>query len=272
MRNHGEDEKVSAVYWLCLVQAVSWSGADNVNSESAALLGDPDFPKILDPATYGERIMRFQKLYKQYSRLDLSSYCDRPTAIDGLQQRLIRTMGVHGGFGVFHDPNKSSLLHRSLLWHRGADIERLKPIAFPEDGEPVPSWSWMSVSGGIDYFTLEWRQYDWQEIGAPWPYSSSKIPNAFYGLSRAFDLSNTRASEHDLVFDDPRNDDPSERMAIVLGIEKGLKVDQAKKHYVLVVRLIAISSAIGAARYRRIGAGYILGKCLRGDPEPCWLV
>ena len=272
MRDYGEDEKVSAVYWLCLVQAVSWSKADNVNSESAALLGDPDFPKILDPATYGERIMRFQKLYKQYSRLDLSSNYDRPTAIDGLQQRLIRTMGVHGGFGVFHDPNKSSLLHRSLLWHRGADIERLKPIAFPNDGERVPSWSWMSVSGGIDYLTLEWRQYDWQKVQAPWPHSSGKTPHEFGGLSRAFDLSNAIPNEYDLVCDDPRNYNASEPMAIVLGIEKGPKADQVKKHYVLVVKSIMTSSANGPTSYKRIGAGYVLGKYLRGDPEPCWLI
>jgi hypothetical protein len=255
-----------------LVRAVGIREANRAVSQSAALLGDPEFPKILDPAKYGERILRFQELYRQYSRLDLSSDYDRPTAIGGLQQRLLRTMGVQGGFGVFYDPNKSSLLHRSLLWRRGADTESLEKIAFPSDRERVPSWSWMSVSGGIDYFTLKWRHYDWQAIQSPWSNSSGRTPNGFDGQLQSLCRSNAKADEDNIVFDNATYSEFPDAMAIVLGIEKVYESMEDKKHYILVVRSKAVSSADGIKLYERIGAGHIPGKCLKGASQTCTLV
>jgi hypothetical protein len=75
--------------------------ADALDSKSAELLGDPSFPRILAQAKQGERILRYQELYQQYSRLGLTNDFDRPTAIDALQQKLLRTMLVKGGWGVF---------------------------------------------------------------------------------------------------------------------------------------------------------------------------
>lgn len=252
--------------------AASLRRANGIISQSAALLGDPEFPKILDPAKYGERILRFQELYRQYSRLDLSSDYDRPTAIGGLQQRLLRTMGVEGGSGIFYDSNKSSLLHRSLLWCRGADTESLKEIAFPTDRERVPSWSWMSVSGGIDYFTLKWRHYDWQGIKSPWSHSSGRTPNGFDGKLQSLCRSNARPGEDNIVFDSATYSKLPDAMAIVLGIEKVCESTEDKKHYILVVRSKAVFSADGTELYERIGAGHIPGRCLKGVPKTCTLV
>lgn len=102
-------------------------------SKSAKLLGDPNFPQILNPAPQGERILRYQELYQMYSRLGLTMAYDRPTAIDGLQQRLLRTMTVQGGFGVFDEGETKGTLRRSLLWHRGNDTPNLTRISFPPD-------------------------------------------------------------------------------------------------------------------------------------------
>lgn len=236
------------------------------------MLGDPDFPRIFDPAKYGERILRFQELYRQYSRLDLSADYDRPAAIGGLQQRLLRTMGVRGGFGILDDPNKSGLLHRSLLWHRGEEFKQLKPIAFPSDRERVPSWSWMSVSGGIDYLALTWRQYDWQVIQPPWSPSPVRAPNAFHGKAQVFDITAARVNEDSVMFDNTLDSEVLEYMALVLGIEKGPKEIKDKRHYILVVRPKVKPLADGTVLYERVGAGYIPGRCLRGEASICTLV
>ena len=247
-------------------------GADYAISESATLLGDPEFPKILDRAKFGERLLRVQDLYRQYSRLDLTSDYDRPTAIDGLQQRLLRTMNVNGGFGILDDPNNNEFLMRSLLWCREVGIRRLKPIAFPSDRERVPSWSWMSVSGRIDYFRLELRQYDWQVIQPPWTFPSTNVSNAFRGLSRVFDLTGVRVNEEDVIFDNLLDSDITRCEAIVLGIEKGTQAIEDRKHYVLMVRPNGIHGPDGEVLYERIGAGYASGRCLKGLSKICTLV
>ena len=242
-------------------------------SQSAALLGDPDFPKILNPAKHGERILRFQELYQQYSRLDLSSDYDRPTAIDGLQRRLLRTMGVHGGFGVLDDRGNRGLLRRSLLWHRGMDTERLKPITFPSDRERVPSWSWMSFSGGIDYFSLTWNGFVWQDLQSPWPCPTDATSrNAFAGNVQAFDRSAAEDTEFSIVFDNPADSELPRLMAIVLGIEKVQKEIEDKKHYILVVKPKTTIEPVSDTLYERIGAGYLPGKCLKGEVMTCSLV
>jgi hypothetical protein len=234
------------------------------------LLGDPNFPKILNPAKRGERILHFQELYQQYSRLELSSDYDRPTAIDGLQQRLLRTMAVDGGFGILHDCRSHGLLCRSLLWHRGEDTVRLKPIKFPNDREHVPSWSWMAFSGGIDYFPLTWNGYDWERIQPPWPRPAGAAPsNVFSGKMRAFDYSMPECS---IVFDDCTTPPSSEAMAFLLSIEKTPKHIDDKKHYILVVKPKKARGQDGGTMYERIGAGYVLGRCLRGEVTTCALV
>jgi hypothetical protein len=242
-------------------------------SKSAALLGDPDFPNILNPAKHGERILRFQELYQQYSRLELSSNHDRPTAIGGLQQRLLTTMGVDGGFGVLNDRGNKGLLRRSLLWHRGEDTASLTSIIFPKHREQVPSWSWMAVSGGIDYFSLKWAGYDWQHIQSPWPRKKdAQFSHAFIGKVQAFDCSAAKRDEHNIVFDDPTNPELLAPMAIILGIEKLLKPVRDKRHYILVVRPKATLMSDSDAVYERVGAGYIPGGCLKGGATNCYLV
>ena len=74
------------------------------------------------------------------------------------------------------------------------------------------------------------------------------------------------------MFDNILDSEVLESMAIVLGIEKGLKAIDDKKHYILVVRPKMKPSADGAALYERIGAGFIPGRCLRGEPRNCTLV
>jgi hypothetical protein len=241
-------------------------------SESAALLGDPDFPRILDPAKHGERILRFQELYQQYSRLDLSADYDRPAAIDSLQQRLRNTMNVEGEWGVLDDRTNQGLLRRSLLWCRGSDTNRLNRIIFPSSRKPAPSWSWMAFSGGIDYFVLKWSAYQWIDIKSPWSRTEDAVDsNVFIGKAKTLIYSVAETSEHKIVFDDPTSSGAQGYMAIVLGIEKTPKDIADKRHYILVVRLDVDAATNFDSVYERVGAGYVPGRYLVGEATNCVL-
>lgn len=239
-------------------------------SKSAELLGDPNFPRILVKAPQGERILRYQELYQRYSRLGLSQDYDRPTAIDGLQQKLLRTMNVEGGFGVLEDENIKGTLRRSLLWHRGADTHTLKRIVFPDDRAGVPSWSWMAYaggkdnSGGIDYFNLDFDGFDWQAITSPWSRADSEDGrNALVADSREYDAllaQGNRVDEFRIIMDAPAEERQYATRCIVLGVEKrGFSIHE-KAHYVLVIRPTSCHD-----EYERVGAGWMPGRCLTDE-------
>jgi hypothetical protein len=182
-------------------------------------------------------------------------------------------MNVRGGFGVFDDVDKSKgLLRRSLLWHRGHSIPTLPNIEFPQDRENVPSWSWMAVSGGIDYFHLDFNGFNWQPIESPWssPMQSGG-DRVIKALACDFKLPVAESQEHDIIFDDSRRSKQDQTRAIVLGIEKGLKATEEKKHYVLVVDLTTLSDPGARKDCKRVGAGYLPGKWLTGEPLLCAL-
>jgi len=162
-----------------------------LKNDLAAFLGDPCFPQILENAKQGERIQRYQDLYRRYSRLGLTNDCDRPLAIDGLQSRILTTLGISGGFGIFDEgERKKGMLRRSLLWIRGKDTECLKKIVFPRDRaiSVVPSWSWMAYTGGIDYLSDpdEFGGIEWEVLQSPWwsaPISGGLSPGSPHGHS-----------------------------------------------------------------------------------------
>ena len=239
-------------------------------SKSAELLGDPNFPRILVKAPQGERILRYQELYQQYSRLGLSQDYDRPTAIDGLQQKLLRTMDVEGGFGILEDNNIKGTLRRSLLWHRGDDTKSLKRIVFPKDRADVPSWSWMAYaggkdnSGGIDYFKVDFDGFDWQAITSPWSRAGTGGEiHALIADSRAYTtLQGNSEGTFRIIFDAPQEEGKYATKCIVLGVEKGEMSLDGKLHYVLVIKPTSFKG-----RYERVGAGWMPGRCLGDEVE-----
>jgi len=74
------------------------------------------------------------------------------------------------------------------------------------------------------------------------------------------------------MFDNTLDSEVLHDMAIVLGIEKGSREIEDKKHYILVVRPKEVPHADGTVLYERVGAGYIPGRCLRGEARTCTLV
>ncbi|CAO2649036.1 Nn.00g099850.m01.CDS01 [Neocucurbitaria sp. VM-36] len=244
-----------------------------MRNKLAAFLGDPDFPHILSDATQGEKILRYQKLYCEYSRLGLSKPYDRPTAIDGLQQRLLRTMRVRGGFGIFDEGVTRGLLRRSLLWRRGIETPSLSRIHFPPESvvAVVPSWSWMAYTGGIDYLQPDFGSFEWEDLQSPW---STQAPNnvsntdprtaniTLNAKAREFDLGAAVQGEGELIFDNPGGSSQPKTLCVVLGKAKGSPSLETQRHYVLVVVMTGNRDRNGERMYERVGTGYLPGKCI----------
>lgn len=221
-------------------------------------------------ATKGEKIVRYQDLYKKYSRLGLSKSYDRPIAIDGIQNRLLEAFKTRGGFGVFDDGVSRGLLRRGLLWHRGFDEGKLSRIEFPSDrATEVPSWSWMAYTGGIDYLELEFDGVDWEDLQSPWTgqgglaaRTMDRGGNIALGATvRDFDLGKASEGEGVLIFDTPGSSEKLELQCVVLGRQKGDQVWSEKTHYLLVVTPTT-SNRHGTKIYKRVGAGYLPGRCI----------
>jgi hypothetical protein len=247
------------------------------HSNLAAFLGDPDFPQILSDATQGAKIRRYQRLYREYSRLGLSKSFDRPTAIDGLQQRLLRTMRVKGGYGVFDEGLTRGLLRRSLLWRRGTDTHSLSRIHFPPESvvSYAPSWSWMAYTGGIDYLEPEFSSYEWEDLVSPWSSNRTPIVStnpataniALVATAREYDLGVAVPGEGELIFDTPGGSSQPKTLCVVLGKARGSPNPETQRHYILVVAAMAGQDRVGSKVYERIGVGYLPGKCI--SPSDC---
>jgi hypothetical protein len=198
-----------------------------------------------------------------YSRLGFSKPHDRPVAIDGLQQKLMETTNVRGEFGVIEDPENPGWFRRSLLWRRGS--RDLKPIVFPTKGAAsrVPSWSWMAYDGGIDYHRPDFGFYDWEDITSPWPRTEGQpCDNALVAKVWKYDLESAGQGESEVVFDDTHALYSISGTCVVLGKATGIWEHETRRHWVLIVTPTTISSCEAASAYKRIGSGYIPGRCL----------
>ncbi|KAF1924144.1 uncharacterized protein M421DRAFT_8979 [Didymella exigua CBS 183.55] len=236
----------------------------------AALLGDAEFPDLLYRSSQGDRITRIQGLYKQYSKLGLSKPYDRPVAIAGLQQRLLRTMRVYGDFGILDEGETRGLLRRTLLWRRHSDSEAMKRIDFSASpgNLKIPSWSWMAYSGAVDYIYLEFGQYEWNNIQSPWTKLENRWINvdaetakiALFAAPRRFDTGAAKDRDIELVFDEPSNILLLSSLCVVLGVAKGSQAETERKHCVLVIT--PRGEKDGVTLYERVGTGFLPGKCL----------
>lgn len=249
-------------------------------------MGDSNFPKTLYKSTRGGKILQYQGLYEQYSRLGLTNAEDRPIAIQGLQQRLLDTMEVRGGFGILDEGDMRGLLRRSLLWCRGPDslTPKLSRITFPPDSVPVPSWSWMAYTGGkdypgaIDYLDLEFDTWDWEDLQSPWSQpkeeeatSDTASPSnrttasdetMLVATARDIDLDAAYEEDGDLRLDDPDTELSDATLCVVLGKAKGSTSLEEQKNCVLIITPSGKLDGNGKQLYERIGTGFLPGKCI----------
>jgi hypothetical protein len=247
----------------------------------AEYLADPNFPEKVMDGNRASKITTFQSLYRQYSRLDFSRYTDRPFAIAGLEKRLKRALKVQGDYGIFDDGDRydGGLFHRSLLWQRGEqanDAPFLVPIKFPENVH-VPSWSWMAYKNGIDYTDPKWDTAEWEmeEIKPPWTHGAGDPKDKLGRIGieaqvRDFDVSGWRHDEKKLMYDTDRTatlGGPRTQCVVVARAPKGRRAVVDKQHYVLLVLATKDVAEDGKQEYKRVGAGYMLGKFITLDGQ-----
>jgi hypothetical protein len=229
----------------------------------------------------GGQIRLYELLYKQYSRLQFTRVYDRPLAIAGLEQRLIRAFATQGGYGVF-----TRYFGRSLLWQRDTSATRhgMTPIQFPKTQYyQVPSWSWMAYEGVITFMDLPFGGVDWEqkEIRSPWsPPSPVLSSSATFSTQTTNDTASAwytanskeridltavardfSASADNLIVYDagerPRDRTPK---CVIVGRGKRAQADDKRIYYVLVVA--ESPNASQRLRYGRIGVGALPGSAI----------
>ncbi|KAG9496374.1 hypothetical protein J7337_012962 [Fusarium musae] len=251
---------------------------DGVHCESiqrATFLGDPNFPLLMMEADRGAKILGYQDLYKLYSGLALTRPSDRPWAINGLQERIISALQIQGQFGVFFEDRpggrRRGLLRRSLLWCRSETVASLDRISFPAGSGAlmVPSWSWMAYSGSIDYIAAEFGGTEWEPLQSQWDSGDERTDSGvLVGLARDYDVEDTDSM---LVFDSPLDVKKAGTLCIVLGKQKGDMSYFEKVHYVLLVQPMPPLSDTRRTSYERVGAGTLLGKCIKGGKREVYV-
>ncbi|KAE8454271.1 hypothetical protein EG329_005196 [Mollisiaceae sp. DMI_Dod_QoI] len=274
-------------YWEC-GDGVRCETLTKMHNKLASFLGDSNFPKVAIESSHGGKIRLYQDLYMQYSRLAFTRQSDRPVAIAGLEKRLIQSFGVHGGFGVFDDDGLG-MLRRSLLWHRGAGEKSLQKIEFAPAGKvpPLPSWSWMAHSGGIDYLDLPFGKIEWEakDIRSPWLpeasgvwYSSDEVGVVeLSAVARDFDKKAVEGiNDAKVIYDVPvaADWDWKRVKCVVLGrLESTGTVDRKlenRRHWIMVVMVTDSRVASGNQICKRVGVGFVPGKLIdldqRGTP------
>ena len=197
--------------------------------------------------------------------MSLSRVEDRPVAIDGLQQRLLRAMNVQGGFGVFDEPGSPELLCRSLLWCRGADTPALSRIAFPIS-QGVPCWSWMAYHGGIDYLEIQFGQCDWETVVAPWASDhETRNDSVLHAVVHSWELEKAKSEETFLTFDNPEEFSSIGTRCVVLGKQRGMMSPMDQRCYVLLVVQTLSEKVVPA--FERVGVGYLPRRCIGSDAD-----
>ncbi|KAK1714553.1 uncharacterized protein BDZ83DRAFT_708918 [Colletotrichum acutatum] len=264
-------------YWQC-GQGVRRETMTKLDNNVAAVLGDPRFSTIAMNSPRGAKIHLYQDLYKQYSRLQLSRNEDRPFGIAGLEKRLIQSFKTHGGYGFIDDGGGS--LRRSLLWQRGSD-STLDRIIFPAEIDlEVPTWSWMTYKGGIDYLEPPFDGVDWEksEIQSPWAHKS---PDGFYhtsdkslgislsAVAREFSQLDASHSASKLVFDNPaRNYGQLPNVRVIVVGRSRDKTQDERRCFVLLVAPKASKSDGGLMVYERTGVDYMPDSCISQNGTP----
>lgn len=191
---------------------------------------------------------------------------DRPIAIKGLEERLVKTFATKGGFGIF-----ASYLERSLLWQRPLGGS-LTPITFPP-GRNVPSWSWMAYKGPISYVQAPFDLVDWtRDYVSPfstlsglkqhWEVNNGG-PSSFRGTARKLFMDTEEATEK-IRFDQSNDYAIQDLRCIVIGKDKPDTPKGYVEHYVLVIMAFPSDDT---ERFVRVGVGKLLAGHILQDEE-----
>lgn len=214
-------------------------------------MGDSDFPKSALSYFNGGRILLLYDLYQMYSTLAFTKPVDRSVALLGLEKRLGRAFHTSADFGIV-----GRYFERTLLWQRDKS-NQLTRIRYPAD-QRVPSWSWMSYIGVIEYLHIPFGETTWwQDIKLESRNSSLRptdphgVPELKVATARmtvsGIDLQRTIVRDNE----DEYIDEASLRCVVVGKGMKKSKTNTESIYYVLVVK----PSRDGSDSYERVGIG-----------------
>ncbi|KXH63941.1 heterokaryon incompatibility protein [Colletotrichum salicis] len=246
------------VYWEC-GDGIRCETLGRLYNSKAAFLGDANFPQsALDYYRDGRQLL-VQDLYERYSALAFTMASDRAVAILGLQTRLARALKTQAAHGSFE-----KYFARSILWKRDqvADMTTITPSTWL-----VPTWSWFSKTGKIQYMHLEFDKIEWvsSDFESPFSRHPDMLSGASYfgrdeghtilrGVARRMDINEEQVASQ--IWFDKKNDLKAEDLRVVImGRDKeGL---EARAHVLVICKN---QHDPRDNRYERVGVASLLGK------------
>ncbi|KAI1261481.1 HET-domain-containing protein [Xylariaceae sp. FL1019] len=263
------------IYWEC-GEGVHCETLAKLRNSKAEFLNDADFPKSALRYFRDGRIVLFQTIYSMYSQLAFTNPTDRSMGILGLERRLARTLESKGDYGILQ-----RYLQRSLLWERAPNNE-LTSITYTQERR-VPSWSWMSCTGAIQFIKAPFDGVDWRNDDIQIDFETGSLRNSRRNRTVTSNAEiaafarriNTNGGVADVLkrvsFDGITMDRLEALRCVVLGIDKPNKdvADDERKHYVLLVKPLPGSND---GTYVRVGVGSLLaGHVVMDDAEGQWI-
>ncbi|KAJ4111442.1 hypothetical protein NW768_011795 [Fusarium equiseti] len=247
------------VYWEC-GHGVHCETLAHLRNRESELLGDSDFPSYGLQKYKDDSIRLVQYLYRTYSGLNLTHPTDHPKAILGLQSRLGDTFQTEAQYGIL-----SAYFERLLLWQRDQPLP-LDDIPYPE-GQIVPSWSWMSVMGKINYLDVPFGKVNWTgDVVNPFSEHYGKDEVLWDGALQV--MAHRLSIGEEILKNRTRIDrtyfkmDPKEIICAVVGTSKLANDDGTTDQYVLLLRWTS------PCMYERMGAGVLLDIHIQPESFP----
>ncbi|OHF04101.1 heterokaryon incompatibility protein [Colletotrichum orchidophilum] len=246
------------VYWEC-GHGIRCETLSLLYNSKAAFLGDANFPKsALDYYKDGRQLL-IQDLYERYSALEFTVASDRAVAILGLQTRLARALKTKAAHGSFE-----KYFARNILWKRAQTADM---TAIAQSTWLVPTWSWFSKSGKIQYMQLAFDKIDWANGDFESPFSRhpdmlsggsyfgrDKKHTILRGVARRMDMSEEQIASQ-IVFDKKNERKAEDLRVVIIGRDKeGL---DARAHVLVICKSQNDSQH---DRYERVGVASLLEK------------
>ncbi|KAK1981478.1 hypothetical protein LZ30DRAFT_720085 [Colletotrichum cereale] len=250
------------VYWEC-GEGIRCETMGRLYNSKAAFLGDANFPRSALEYYRDGRQLLIQDLYERYSALAFTVASDRAVAILGLQERLARAFETQAAHGSFE-----SYFARSILWRRDQQLAEMATITQPA-GRRVPSWSWFSKCGRIQYMNLTFEKTEWMNDDFKSPFarrpdalSSQTSKPAFSdtssilrGFARRMEMSE-EALASQVVFDMKNEREAEDFRAVLIGRDKDEGAASGSRASGLKVHALVICKSSSHPRetmYERVG-------------------
>lgn len=230
-----------------------------------------------------------EKVFTQYSTLDLTFAEDRPSAIIGIESRLAMFYSSPSVYGVMV---RRKLFGRTLLWTR-QQSHRLHPLSSARD--KPPSWSWMAWTGPIEFVLAPESDLDWRSdfnlaLPGNCPLKSIRFlleahwaSLSDYTLVRSAESTNLAMGDTfgnyigEVCFDGDEPLDLQEVFFVPLGSvlceKRSVKYNaRGKTTWGLLVSLTSDESILIPKVYRRIGVANVDERCVSDNADLIYLI